>query len=197
MRNNYQMSINEQEERAIQVSNNSQVSNNMDLSNLSSTELQIMQERIMNARIKQLENVITNTANEVEKMKEKQEKTLETAINSMRVQGDKYGYVTLTKFGSMFHNTISNKNVGKLLRVVGLANKKLKDTTPTMEANKKGFAMSRTNSEYSSFVWHYGNCLKVIDAWLEKEGMLEEFYGCKDLNTLEKFIDDLHWNYVE
>ena len=48
------------------------------------------------------------------------------------------------------------------------------------------------NEKYSSFIWHYENCLNFVDKWLAENSYYEAFYSKHTEKELTEFINDLY-----
>jgi MFS superfamily sulfate permease-like transporter len=150
-------------------------------------QLQEQQNLIM-AKHESIESEIIN-------IKDTQSKTIELAANSLRVKQPKLDYVNQGDFGRFFDISIGGKTVGKLLKVVGLAQKSRSYTTPYREHIPK-YAVVQAHENYSSFKWNYTACMKYIDEWLKENDLYETFYAMETTHKLEQFINSLYDEYV-
>lgn len=169
--------------------------NGFEIENMSEGELQALQEKIVNLRMSNIEKAIKATNDKVERMDEKLERTIQLSVTAQRVREPKYGYVNQGEFGRYFDVPISSQRVGKLFKVVGLAQKSLATTKPYWK-DVPQYALNTTYEHYTSTTWNYTECLKKIDAWLMERGLFESFYSCKTVKEKEKFIDDLYERYM-
>ena len=135
-------------------------------------------------------NQLKQLAEKVSISEEENKKTLDVAINSMRVKQSQDGYMTQKIFGTQFTISIGSRTVGKLFKVVGLA-QHLAETTPYRQFIPK-YAKSMANEKYSSFIWHYENCLNFVDKWLAENSYYETFYSKHTEKELTEFINDLY-----
>lgn len=170
----------------------------MQIDNLGMEELQILSEKIMAKKMtmlqKQVEEVksdLSKTNEKVKNIENQQAKTLDVAINSMRVNQPKYGYVNQGDFGRFFTVSIGAKTLGKLLKIVGIAMKNKNDATPYRDRIPK-YAITEAYEKYTAVKWNYDECLNVIDKWLKENGYFESFYSCKTQSELEKFINSIY-----
>ena len=162
---------------------------------LSPDELQILQEKITEKRLMMIQEALKAVSGKLEKLEEKQDRTLEVAINSVRVKQSQYDYINQKEFGNCFTISIGSKTVGKLLKAVGLAQSSLSKTTPYRHFIPK-YAKVMANQDFSAYVWHYENCLNFIDKWLSEKGHYEKFYSIETEKELEIFIDELYSKYI-
>lgn len=169
--------------------------NGLNLENMSGEEMAVLQEKLTNLRIQNLEKTIKFMADKVEKIEEKQERGLEVAVNSMRVKEPKYGYVSQGDFGRFFDVPMSSVRVGKLFKVVGLAKKHSGTTIPYFELIPK-YAQITTRENFSETKWNYSECVKKVDSWLTKNDLFESFYSCKTKAEREKFIDSIFEKFI-
>lgn len=130
---------------------------------------------------------------------EKKFEKAEEALKAQVLQEQLYdGYVTLTEFGELMTPVISSHRVGRLFRVVGLAEKRREGRTkPYHKMIREKYAQKVTAANGRVYyVWHHGMCSEFIDQWMEKHGLYYEFKGHKFTEEREKFIDRLFWDYV-
>jgi hypothetical protein len=123
------------------------------------------------------------------------QKAKEIAITTNRVRTPNYQFVNQSTFGSNFNVSLSSKRVGKLLKVVGIAQPSKNKTTPYSIYIPK-LAKTNTTEKYSTHNWHYTECLKKIDKWLVSNGHYDEFYTIESRDDLEKYVDTLYDKYV-
>ena len=81
--------------------------------------------------------------------------------------------------------------MGKLLRLAGIAKSKQSRTEPMRSAIDDGFAKSQMVGEHKSYQWNPEKCIKKIDRWLNKEGIIDEFYKIDDEDKLKEYINEL------
>lgn len=175
----------------------------INLNNCSEEELQIIQEQAMVLRMKKYEakleyvmSELSKTKEEIAIMNEANERTMEAAVNSIRVNQPLVDYVGQKDFGNLFTVSIGSKTVGKLFKIVGLAQKTKGRTTPYRDLIGK-YAKVVATTNYSDFKWHYENCLNKIDMWLAENNKRQEFYSKKNEHELEQFINELYIIYVD
>lgn len=138
-----------------------------------------------------LEEMVSQLNSKVYELEQAQQKTLEVAINSMRVKQTKYEYIILTDFGYNFAPSLGAKTMGNLMRLVGLAQESKEKTVP-YRRYVPDYCKSGVVADFTQFYWHYTKCLKHIDKWLKNNNLYERFYSFKDEAQLEKFINNLY-----
>lgn len=186
----------------------------MQVSGMSDVELQSISESMVaqflvvsNERMKRMESELKSIVdriekndqsvqNEIQSIKDEQQKVLDVAINSMRVNQPKYDYVRQGEFGRFFDVSIGSGYVGKLFRIVGLAQKGKSRTIP-YRSKIPQYAKVITSKEFESYVWHFNKCMDAIDEWLKKHGYYTEFYSIETEKEMYDFINDLHMQYVD
>jgi len=129
-------------------------------------------------------------------------KTIKKALDSQsKLKESKKEYVNQTDFGARFNNKIGSKTVGKLLKIVGLAKKSYRKTTPYEQYIPKYAINDIDNEEVRrfdvSYKWAYEPCVEFIDKWLTKHNRYEEFYSITDKTKLTAYINSLYNIYVE
>lgn len=186
----------------------------MDLDNLSFEELQVINDKLIQTQLKRLveriekiEDAQIKHERKTDLKLEEQEQKVQEKLNeieqiakaSLRTKEPKYGWMTLRDFGLQYQTTISNRRMGKLLRVVGLAIKGQSITRPRRNCvGKERFAINEVVDGRSRILWNYKRCSDWIDIWLERNGYYAEFYRLVSLGDeakLAKFIDILHEKY--
>mgnify|MGYP001218574662 CR=1 FL=1 len=186
-----------------------------DLSNYNAEQLQLLQEMIVVQRMNLLAQQIQEVKGQIEETKdnviklerryeiEREETKKEIAkitdlmVSRFAAREHKIGWVTLTDFGAQFYVPISCRRVGKLFRVIGIAQKRNK-TRPKFEyvGDEKLATTMLLNNGRSTYVWNYRRVLNHLNLWLEKHGHLHEFYSKKTVDEMHAFIDWLHDVYV-
>lgn len=129
-------------------------------------------------------------------------KTIKKALDSQsKLKKSKKEYVNQTDFGARFNNKIGSKTVGKLLKIVGLAKKSYRKTTPYEQYIPKYAINDIDNEEVRrfdvSYKWAYEPCVEFIDKWLTKHNRYEEFYSITDKTKLTAYINSLYNIYVK
>jgi hypothetical protein len=169
----------------------------MNIENLSTEELRVLQDKIVAQQVtrlqQQLEAVTNRLAEHEQKfelVEQRQDKVVEVAVNGLRVKQGHFEYVSQGDFGRYFSVSIGSQFIGKLLKVVGLAQKGKKLTTPYREHIPR-YAKTNAATNYTANVWHYQNCMEYIDKWLKENGLYEHFYSIQDEREMAKFINDL------
>lgn len=196
------------------MQNGLMVNGSFNISNYSEKELQIMQEAIMNERMKlfvakfeemensinraneKLEIVSAELENKIDDVKAESDKKMEVTINKMRVDKNKWGFVAQRDIGNAFRVSIGSQTIGKLFRVVGLAIKSRTGNTEPKREYVGKYATTEIVNGYPTFRWHQENCIEYIDKWLRKMNLLEDFYSIETEKEMKNFIDGLYSKYV-
>ena len=119
------------------------------------------------------------------------EKTKSMVVAKMKVTEPKFGYVGLGDFGRYIGVSIGAKNMGKILRIVGLAMPSRGATTPYRWAIPK-YAQTEAHENYTATRWHYQNCMEYIDEHLKQHGLYERFYSISTEREMEQFIAEIY-----
>ncbi|OPH47606.1 hypothetical protein BC351_10465 [Paenibacillus ferrarius] len=138
-----------------------------------------------------VQTVKTEIKTDIERIDDKISKTQEMAISTARVSQTSSNYVDQGEFGDMFRVSISSNRIGRLFKAVGLAKASKRKTTP-YDKFKPKYAKTVIFEEKQSYQWHYKNCMDYIEDWLEKKGLLEEFYTIEVRDDMEVYIDRLY-----
>lgn len=198
----------------------------LNVDSMTNEEIEIFQQMLMSTRVnrleKSLEKVLENQSllrdgqvklerkmeinnNEhKEKLNDLENEVIsakEIAVATNRVRSPKYGYVNQTDFGSYLNVSISNIRVGKLLKIVGIAQPSKRRTIPYREyiptLAQTHAGTSSNGYGYSNHKWHYVKCMEHIDKWLHKNNHYNEFYMIESEKDLEIYIDRLYEKYIE
>jgi len=181
--------------------------------NMSLSELQAQSALLLNEQIKRLidevqkvkdatsktearQEIVENKLGHIERKQAAQERM---SINALRATNKNYdGWVNLTNFGLMLNASISRNRVGKLLKVVGIAQRNTGRTLPRREFVGDGrLCVTRvTRDGHYRLLWNFNRCMTHIELWLEKHGYLEKFYEKENGDELTDFIDYLYDKYV-
>ena len=107
-------------------------------------------------------------------------------------------YMLLNELGNHFNIKIGSKTVGRLLRIIGLAQMKQNKTMPYQHSVPK-YAVNLLDFEEKTvgFAWHYENCVKKLDKWLKENDLYEDFYSITHQRDMVAFVKDLHIKHVE
>jgi len=169
----------------------------INIDNLNDKELELLQTKLILKKQSFLEQQIKKTQEQlliqdakIEIMEQNKENEIQLAIHSLRVQEGRYDYVTLKDFGKNFTTSIGSKTIGKLLRIVGLAQQK--NTTEPYRHHIPKYARHRSLGKYSTVDWHYENCITQIENWLRDRNLFEKFYSIENEKKLQEFINDLY-----
>lgn len=172
-----------------------------DFSNLSIEELQVASMAAIQESLKRLAERQTRLEDETIKRTRELEHKInaqsDVLTNALRAKNPRNGWVNLRDFGLQFHVTISNRRIGKLLRVVGIAQKNASSTVPKREYVGDGRLCTNviTHAGYSQRLWNYRRCMSHIDLWLREHDLFEEFYSIDSEQEMERFIDALYLKY--
>jgi len=181
--------------------------------NITDAQLDTFIEKAMIAKIKRVENklaqiedkqkyleektstMLDETNLEINRLKEDNEKTLKTAINSLR-QEIYDGYLGQGDFGRQFRISIGSVTIGKLFRIVGLAQISKGKTTAYRQYIPKYAKITSASKEtvngtisFSLTNWHYTNCMEFIDNWLIEHELYDTFYSIPSEKEMKNFID--------
>lgn len=154
-------------------------------------KLMVRQADFIQKRVEYLEEAIKAQRTDIEVVKADQQKTIEVAANSLRVQQGRYEFINQGDFGRFFTVSISSVDVGKLLKVVGLAMPSKGPTTPFREFMGK-YAQVTANAKYSVTQWHYERCMERIDKWLKENGFYEKFYSVQSEKEMKVLIEEIY-----
>lgn len=199
--------------------NNLTTINNM-LSNLSSEDMSMIMMNQMLSRIEQVNQLASDTMRRQTELELRTSKKFDDMENQTNTTNDKLndiekkaqealnmsasrkhidqivdGYVNQSDLGAHFKVNISSIRIGKLLKIVGLA-QKTRNTQPYFEY-VPNYAKKRTTLDgHIHYRWNQKKCIDKIDKWLEKNGLLHEFYIIEHENDMSQFIDQLYDKYV-
>lgn len=146
----------------------------------------------------QLSREVAELKGEQEKMKEEMaidrlenESLRKVQLKEHRVKEHRFGFVGLGDLGQIFTVSIGAKTIGKLLRIAGLAKINQTKTEPLRSAIVNNYAKSFMYGDYPSYSWNPERCINKIERWLDKEGILDEFYAIEDEKKLMEYINNL------
>ena len=79
--------------------------------------------------------------------------------------------------------------MGILLRLSGIAKSKQSTTEPLAEMVRADYAKSQ-DTNWGGVIWQWNSekCIGKIDRWLEKEGLIDQFYSITDEKELMRYI---------
>jgi hypothetical protein len=140
---------------------------------------------------KQLELVI----NKVNTIQSKTEEAIQIATSKAKVLEPRFEFVNQGDFGRYYNPSISNQRIGKLFKIVGLAQKSKSITTPHRPFIPE-YAVTIAEEKFTNTKWHFKKCTNFIDDWLKSHGYYEQFYSFSKEKELEKFIDELYLQYI-
>lgn len=131
-----------------------------------------------------------------DELKEEIAEVKQIQIASTRVRQPRYEYVSQGDFGRHFNVSISSVRIGKLLKIVGLAQPSKGKLAPYRQYVNSGHAIRRDDEKYTHHHWHFQKCLKKIDKWLDANNHLTRFYSITETKELDRFIDGLYNKYI-
>lgn len=174
----------------------------MRLDNMTSDQLQLIQDRIIGLRMKMYEAKFEQMANqmkkqeqEIEIIKEENENLRDMEIKRHRITEHRYGFVSLSDLGQCYSVSIGSKTMGKLLRLAGIAKAKQSKTEPYRDAIVNNYAKSQMYGDNVTYQFNPEKCIAKIDKWLDKIGVINEFYSIEDEDKLTKYINELENKY--
>lgn len=128
--------------------------------------------------------------------KEIHEKQLELERARHRKAENRYGYISLSDLGNQYKVSIGSKTMGTLLRLSGIAKSKQSTTEPLAEIVRSEYAKSQ-DTNWGGVIWQWNSekCIGKIDRWLEKEGLIDQFYSITDEKELMRYMQYLEENY--
>ena len=161
-------------------------------------DLQNIINQAMSMQGLQLSREVAELKNEQVKLKEEMaitrlenEGIREVQLKEHRVKEHRFGFVGLSDLGQSYLVSIGSKTMGNLLRLAGLAKKKQSKTEPVRTATLNNYAKSMMYGDYPTYQWNPEKCIEKIDRWLEKEGLIDEFYAIEDEKKLMEYINNL------
>lgn len=184
------------------MSNNLVKINNY-IQSLNPAELEMIQKQIYEIQFSQIKQALRDVKDEVNKLKEvreidkeMQEKQLELERARHRKAENRYGYISLSDLGNQYKVSIGSKTMGILLRLAGIAKSKQSTTEPLAEMVRADFAKSQ-DTNWGGIIWQWNSekCISKIDRWLEKEGLIDQFYSITDEKELMRYIQYLEETY--
>lgn len=184
------------------MSNNLVAVNNY-IQSLNPAELEMIQKQIYEIQFSQIKQALRDVEDEVVKLKESreidkeiQEKQLELERARHRKAENRFGYISLNDLGNQYKVSIGSKTMGILLRLSGIAKSKQSTTEPLAEMVRADYAKSQ-DTNWGGVIWQWNSekCIGKIDRWLEKEGLIDQFYSITDEKELMRYIQYLEENY--
>lgn len=170
-----------------------------DIEALTPDQLELLQTKVLarqmnlfQQNLKRIDERLETQEAKIDIVKADQQKTIEVAANSLRVQQGRFEFVNQGDFGRFFSVSLSSVSVGKLLRIVGLAQPSRKGSTVPYRERVGKYAQVTANAKYSVTQWHYERCMERIDKWLTENGHYETFYSIQSEKELKAFIDSIH-----
>jgi len=184
--------------------------------NMSNEELELIVTQVLQLQIKRVKEELKEVKDELFKLKKEKEidneninlkidkianeveKKTEVAINSMRLGNQKYEYVSQNDFGASFRVKIGAQMVGKLFKVIGLAKPSKGRTEPFINLIPTYAISDPIQTQWGekiNYRWHYKNCLRKLEEWLESHGCKEEFYSIDNERKMTRFINELYETY--
>lgn len=173
------------------------------LDSLSPEQLQIIHEQIIGIRMKmyeakfaQMDSKIKKQEQELEIIKEENENLRDMEIKRHRMTEHRYGFISLSDLGQCYSVSIGSKTMGKLLRLAGIAKAKQSKTEPYRDMIVNNYAKSQMYGDNITYQWNPEKCIEKIDRWLDKVGVINEFYNIEDEDKLTKYISELDTMYA-
>lgn len=160
--------------------------------NMSPEELDILQHRILQRRMKDYEARLKRIEETQIIDRERSNQLLELERKRHRVAENRFGFVSLSDLGQQFTVSIGSKTMGNLLRIVGIAKAKQSITEPYREYITSGYAKSEMHRERPIYQYNPEKCIEKIDRWLKKHGLVDEFYSIDNEKELMAYINNLH-----
>jgi hypothetical protein len=121
----------------------------------------------------------------------------ELELKRHRVEEHRYGFVSLADLGQVYQVSIGSKYMGKLLRLAGIAKAKQSKTEPLRSSTLNNFSKSVMYGDFPTYQWNPEKCIAKIDRWLDKIGVIDQFYAIDDEAKLHKYIQELEQKYSE
>ena len=184
------------------MSNNLVAVNNY-IQSLNPAELEMIQKQIYEIQFSQIKQALRDVEDEVIKLKESREidkeiqgKQLELERARHRKAENRFGHISLSDLGNQYKVSIGSKTMGILLRLSGIAKSKQSTTEPLAEMVRADYAKSQ-DTNWGGVIWQWNSekCIGKIDRWLEKEGLIDQFYSITDEKELMRYIQYLEENY--
>lgn len=184
------------------MSNNLVAVNNY-IQSLNPAELEMIQKQIYEIQFSQIKQALRDVEDEVIKLKESreidkeiQEKQLELERARHRKAENRFGHISLSDLGNQYKVSIGSKTMGILLRLSGIAKSKQSTTEPLAEMVRADYAKSQ-DTNWGGVIWQWNSekCIGKVDRWLEKEGLIDQFYSITDEKELMRYIQYLEENY--
>lgn len=160
-------------------------------------EMIAQQQSTLNRSLLEIRHEQDKQKEEILTMQKEHEGARDLEIKRHRVTENRYGYVSLSDLGQSYQVSIGSKTMGKLLRVVGLAKKKISRTEPLRSATLNNYSKSMMYGEYPTYQWNPEKCIEKIDRWLESNNIIDEFYSIEDESELMEYINELHDLYTD
>ena len=121
----------------------------------------------------------------------------ELELKRHRVEEHRYGFVSLADLGQVYQVSIGSKYMGKLLRLAGIAKAKQSKTEPLRSSTLNNYSKSVMYGDFPTYQWNPEKCIAKIDRWLDKIGVIDQFYAIDDEAKLHKYIQELEQKYSE
>lgn len=174
------------------------------VSTMNDEQIQVIMNKMVQTQISRTNKQIAEMQEYMEVMKEQisistevSQAQLELERKKHRVEQSRFGYVSASDLGQQFQVTVGARTIGHLLRLSGLAKAKQSKTEPLRSAIIGGHAKTTMYGDYPSYQWNPEKCIRKIEKWLDKKGVLDEFYAIEDESELMKFINKLNEQYGE
>lgn len=180
---------------------------NVDYNSMSPDLLNLIQEKVIFAKMKWYEDEIKKLNRSVERIQELSEQKTEEALCHLndakdiftaksKIRNAPNGYGSLTELGELFDGKVGAIHMGHLLRMVGLAMLKESKTVPYQNTPVK-YCRQYTfcdiyGRENYSYVWNLTECKIAVEEWLEKHDLLVEFLKCSSKGKVNDYIKKIY-----
>lgn len=168
------------------------------IESMDETQIELLQKKIYDMQFKRIDKALSEVVDQVSKLSEAREidkdmyeKQLELERARHRKAENRFGYISLSDLGNQFTVSIGSKTMGIVLRLAGIAKAK-SITEPLAESVRADYAKSQ-DTPWGGIIWQWNSerCIEKIDRWLEKEGLIDQFYSFTDEKELMKYIKHL------
>lgn len=177
---------------------------NLDITNplngLSTDQLFAALLQKMNTTIEETRAETKNNTNEILKLDEKVNSSLQMNQAKAHLTDSFEGYMNQTEFGNQYFCKISSVQIGWLLQMCGVAMKSNGnfpyDDIKISKYWKAKVCLDKYANERIQYLWNYKNCSAEIDTWLKKHHLFVTFYSCSTHKSLKEYITAIHNNWL-
>lgn len=182
----------------------------LDYSSMSTEMLNLIQEKVILAKMKIYEQQLSKLKNDMERVAEIAEQKTEEALGHLKDATEIFtsktkmriapnGYGNLTELGELFDGKIGARQVGNLLRMAGLAMAKESSTVPYQNTPVKYCRQyvytDYYGREHYGYVWNFVECKNAIEIWLNKNDLLVGFLKCSSKAKVSEYISNIYKKY--